>query len=290
MLQRRDEDCVRARFGRTSLGVILLALGLGGCASTEDSSQPPPPNDGGPASEPAAEPGPRNYQVNVTGADASMEGDTLKIEYPEPTDFYDRVPEWVINPTIGGVTGSVGVAATNDLGRKEQIDEARLSGRIEIASMLEIRVQSVGRSELEQDTRVEAGGNANRSRKNALGIDRDILDSVLAGSRQRALWLDEDTGDVYVWMVMDGAVLDRADHALVRDVSVFTANQAITTEFRPDRRRFEKATVIVVPDAPQAAPAPVIQEAAPEPPKTPVEELEGQLKPIETIPTGADDN
>ena len=88
---------------------------------------------------------------------------------------------------------------------------------------------------------------------------------------------------------MDGAVLDRADHTLVRDVSVFTANQAIATEFHPDRRRFQKATVIVVPDAPRAAPAPVVEEAAPEPPKTPVEELEGHLKPIETIPTGADD-
>ena len=263
---------------------MLLSACLGliavGCQNTQGSTAEEPVSD---------ESGSDEYEVTVTGdATATREGDTITLEYPEPTDFIDRVPEWIINPTLGGVTGAIGVASNNALGRKEQLDEARLNARIELAAMLELRVQRVGRSELEQDTRIEGGGDASRSRKSNIGIDRVILDSVLAGSRQRALWVDKDTGECYVWMVMDGAVLQRAEHRIVGDVSVFVANKNITSEYRPDRRRFEKPTVIVR-QIPDAAPAPVVEpEKAPEPPKTPIEELEGQLKPIETIPQKSD--
>ena len=231
---------------------------------------------------------PNEVDVTVSGANATQDGDTIKLEYPAPTDFIDRVPEWVINPTLGGVPGAVGVAAQNDLGRKEQLDEARLNARIELVSMLETRVQRVGRGELEQDTRVEGGADASRSRKSTIGIDRQILDSVLAGSRQRALWVDKDTDECYVWMVMDGSVLERADHTLANDVSVFRANQNITSEYRPDRRRFEKPTVIVTPRTPAPQPVAAEPEQEPEPPKTPIEELEEKLKPIQTIPQKSD--
>lgn len=224
----------------------------------------------------------RTLDVRVSGAEGTLEGDTLKLDYPEATEFNDRIPEWVINPTIGGVTGAVGVAARSGLGVREQLDEARLNGRLEIASMLEVRVQRVGRSELELDLRAEGGDSADRGRRSTLGVDRNILDSVLAGSRQRALWLDDETGEVFVWMVLDGAVLGRADHVVVEGVSVFTANQAISREYRPDRTRLEPPTVIVnMPEA--AAPAPAPEE--PDEPQTPIEELEENLKPIETIPT-----
>lgn len=260
---------VRSLF--SGIAVAGIALGTIGCQSTAQSDvNNPAVGDTG------------EYDITVQGADATREGDTIKLEYPQPTDFIDRVPEWVINPTIGGVTGSIGVAAQNDLGRKEQLDEARLNARVELAAMLETRVQRVGRGELEQDTRVESGGDASRSRKNTIAIDRAILDAVLAGSRQRALWVDNDTGECYVWMVLDGAVLARADRFLAEDVAIFRANQAIATEYRPDRRRFEKPTVIVTPRI--AVPLPVVEpEVAPVVPTTPIEELEERLKPIETI-------
>ena len=264
---------------RLPILTACLALGAVSCQTTDAE------NGGEPIS---SEPESNEFDVTVTGATATQDGDTIKLEYPEPTDFIDRVPEWVINPTLGGVTGAVGVAARNDLGRKEQLDESRLNARIELASMLETRIQRVGRTELEQDTRIEGGGDASRSRKSTIGIDRVILDSVLAGSRQRALWVDEDTGECYVWIVMDGAVLERADHTLSGDVSIFRANKSIASEYRPDRRRFEKPTVIVTPRTPAPVVAPVEPEKEPEPPKTPIEELEDQLKPIETIPQKSD--
>ena len=275
---------------RASVGIALLSVGLVGCKSSSAANQ-----NGGSAPPPSTttqeeEDSSGSMDVYVSGADATVEGDTITLEYPEPEGFNDTVPEWVINPTIGGVTGAIGVAGTNDLGRKEQLDEARLNGRLELVSMLELRVQRVGRTELENEKRIEGGGDASRGRRSTLGVDRNILDGVLAGSRQRALWLDEETGEIYVWMVLDGAVLTRANHTVVQDVSVFTANTAIRNEFRPDRKRFEKPTVIVMPEAaPTPEPEPQEQAPPPEPPKTPIEEIEDKLNELETIPTKSDD-
>jgi hypothetical protein len=180
------------------------------------------------------------------------------------------LPDWVVNPTVGGVLGAIGVASTNRLGTSHQIGEARHAARLEVARMLEVRIQEVGRREFEQHLRVAGAGEAldEGSHKALLGVDRDIADVVLAGSRQRALWFDPTNGDCYVWMVMDGAIHARADHYVENGVSVYVANQAITQEFRPER-----------PVAPEAEPAP-----EPEQPKGPIEELESRLKPIETIP------
>jgi len=140
-----------------------------------------------PPAEPRTESAPEGRPVvRVSGAEATVTGDSeITLKYPEPEDINDRVPDWVINPTIGAVTGAVGVAPKNHLSIREQLDEARLNGRLEIASMLELRVQRVGRSELEQDVRVERESRGDRSRKNTLGVDRNILDAVLAGSGSR---------------------------------------------------------------------------------------------------------
>jgi hypothetical protein len=260
--------------GNKFLALVSLAA-LVACKSPSTTETPGPADEGGTASSG----GTQSVDVQVSGAKATRTGDsTIRLEYPESDDINDRIPDWVINPAIGGVTGAVGVAASNDLGIREQLDEARLNGRLELASMLELRVQRVGRSELEQDIRVEGGTPGNRSRRNTLGVDRNILDTVLAGTRQRALWFDETSGECYVWMVMDGAILSRTSHKVVEDVSVFVASQVIANEYKPDRKKIEPPTVIVnMPEQPTPAPEP-------EQPKGPIEQLEESLKPIETIP------
>jgi hypothetical protein len=189
----------------------------------------------------------------------------------------DRIPDWVINPAIGGVTGAVGVASRRAIGMREQIEEARLSGRLEIASMLEARLQAVGRGELQEDVRATGDGKSEQARKNTLSVDRDILDVVLAGTRQRALWFDPESGECFVWIVLDGKVLDAVKHEVVDTVSTFVASVAITTEYRPQR------TAPRVPQVVVEAAAPRPQPTEPEAPGTPIEQLEGNLKPIKTI-------
>ncbi len=265
----------------------LVALGLSiGCetapAPAPAPAPPPPPpvadstsgNNGG------AEVGTEEMQVSVTGAEATQTGDTLKIEYPVLKEKNDRIPDWVINPGLGDVIGALGVAPQKGMGTKEQLDEAKLNGRIELAAMLEGRVQRVGRTELEEDYNATEAGRTEVSHKNILGVDRNILDMVLAGARQRALWFDPDNGEAYIWMVLDGAVLANASHHVADSVSVFVANTPITVPYIPQRRQQEVPQVIVAPRAP--APPP------PEAPKDPIDVLEGKLKEIETIPLKKD--
>lgn len=214
-------------------------------------------------------------EIEVDGGTASRKGDTITIDYPVLEDKNNRIPDWVINPGTGKVLGAVGVGPVCQLGTKEQLDEARLNARLELAQMLELRLQGIDRGILEQQTQAAGGNIQDSSRKSILGVDRSIADIVLAGSRQRALWFDPDNGECYVWIVLDSAVLDKVDHYINQDVSTFVANTAIENEFKPQRRIPKPPTVVVdMPGAP--APAPEILE--------PVEELEAKLKELETIP------
>ena len=268
---------------RTILALAFSASLLAGCKSTSSDNNAPAEDKSGSDSG--------TVQVQVQGAEAVTNADcSITLNYPESDDINDRIPDWVINPAMGGVTGAVGVAPGNDLGMREQLDEARLSGRMELVSMLELRVQRVGRTELEQDIRVERDQPADRTRRGTLGVDRHILDAVLAGSRQRALWFDSETGECYVWMVLDGALLERVNHRVAKGVSVFVANQQLPNEYKPKRKSIEPPTVIVqMPKAEKVEPAPVAAPEVPEPPKEPIKELEDKLNPIETIPVSTKD-
>lgn len=236
---------------------IPLLLCLTGCAST-----PANPGDGTRVAAPDA-----GFAIRS----APFEGTRYLTSLGVPITDFVTLPDWVVNPTIGGVLGSIGIASFNNLGTSHQVENARTSGRLEIARMLEVRVQEVGRRDVEQNLRVagENGIQDQGSRKSLLGVDRNIADLVLAGSRQRALWFDPSSRDCYVWMVMDGAIKTQADHYVENGVSVYVANQVVANEFRPER-----------PQAPVVAAEP----KAPEPQKGPIEQLESRLKPIETIP------
>ena len=237
-----------------------LVLVLAACSSTPSQSETP-------------EPARRTNQAGAALRTAPYEGTRYLTAVGLPGTDAVILPDWVVNPTLDGVLGAIGVAGTNELGTGLQVDTARASARLEIARMLEVRVQEVGRRDIEQRL-VASGGEVqdNGSRKSLLGVDRNIADMVLAGSRQQALWFDPGNGDCYLWMVMDGAIQAKADHYIENGVSVYVANQAVTREFRPER-----------PKAPAPAPA-ASPEPEPEPVLGPIEELESRLKPIETIP------
>jgi hypothetical protein len=262
---------------------LVFALTLAGCQTTpqtngEQDTMPESANGNG--DEAPAE-GRQRFEVTVEGAEGTREGSVLTIDYPDlPQTKNDILPDWVINPSLGGVLGAVGVARPHAFGTKEQLNEARLNARLELANTLEARFQNVGRGQLEQQLATAGDALVDDSRKSFLGVDRTIADVVLAGTRQRALWFDPDNGEVFVWMVVDGAVLDRVDHYLAEEVSVFIANTPVKTEYRPQRRKLPEPKVIIR----------GVEQPEPEPePLEPVEELEGKLKDIETVPLKEDD-
>ena len=251
---------------------IVLLLGIGlfmvGCnAGGQDQNTTVTPV------EPEVER--QQMEIEVEGASASQKGDTITLDYPVLEDKNNRIPDWAINPGIGGVLGAVGVGPVCQLGTKEQLDEARLNARLELAQMLELRLQGIDRGQLEQQTQAMGDSVQDNSRKNILGVNRSISDIVLAGSRQRALWFDPDNGECYVWIVLDGDVLEKVDHYINQDVSTFVANTPIDSEYKPQRRQ-PKPPTVVVEMSEQVAPIPE--------PLEPVEELEEKLPEIETIP------
>lgn len=236
----------------------------------------------------------QNQQTADETEDETLSQDDVTVE-AQPGDPADRIksvrlstdalkvrPDWVSNPGMGGVLGAVGVGEINDLGTRFQVEEARFSARLEIGRMLETRVQSAGRDETNQNIRASRDDDkitrSSDSTHDKLGIDRRITDVVLAGSRQRGLWVDPTTDVVYVWMVMDGKVLDAVDHAVENGVSIFVAIQRIMTEYVPPRPEL----IVEIEGVPER-PAPEQK------PLTPIQELEDKLNELESQPIKTDE-
>ena len=263
----------KVKAGALTTATALASLLLIGCQSdSQNKATDDPTSEAGVARE--------QRQIQVQGANASQSDGMITLDYPVLLDRNDALPDWVINPGLGGILGAVGAGPVCRLGTKEQLNEARLSARLELAQMFELRLQGVDREQLEQQLQANGNTLSDNSRKSLLAVDRSITDIVLAGSRQRALWFDPETDECYVWMVLDGKVLDMADHYIAEDVSVFIANTPISSEYKPTRRKQPTPTVIV--EAPEQGPAP-----APEV-KEPIEVLEEKLKDLETIPVEKD--
>jgi hypothetical protein len=178
----------------------------------------------------------------------------------------DLFPDWVIDASVGGVVGAVGVAPRGERSVREQLEEARLSGRLELASMFEVRLQRVGRHEIEEISPIAGPTPDERPRRNLVTVDRNLVDVVIAGSRQRALWFDPESEECYVWMVLDAKILDSAKPDVVEGVSVLEARDPAT---------IPQAVRPVFLDRPPAPPL-----KAPEPP---ADKFEERIRPERTI-------
>ena len=130
--------------------------------------------------------------------------------------------------------------------------------------MFEVRLQRVGRNVVEEIS--PTAGPDEGPRRSLVTVDRDLVDVVIAGSRQRALWFDPESGECYVWMVLDAKILDNAKQVVVEGVSILEARDpaALPQDTRP-----------VVPDQPPPPP--------PKAPETPVERIEERINPVKTI-------
>ena len=90
------------------------------------------------------------------------------------------------------------------------------------------------------------------------------------GSRQRGLWINPHTRDVFVWMVMDGSVQNALEHKVENGTSVFIADKPIDSEYKPRTPEVKR---------PKAKPAPAPVEA----PKSEAQQLEANLDDLDAV-------
>ncbi len=137
----------------------------------------------------------------------------------------DDQPEWV--QTLGDYStnfpgkegiGAVASAPGSRLGSQVQREDALLAARNELATRIKARVRSVlssTRQRLLEQGVEEAEELGTVNTQNAV---QQRVDENLIGSRVIKQWKDPDSGELYVWVVLDGEGLAQMRSAIQREV------------------------------------------------------------------------
>lgn len=137
----------------------------------------------------------------------------------------DDQPEWV--QTLGDYStnfpgkegiGAVASAPSSRLGSQVQREDALLAARNELATRIKARVRSVlssTRQRLLEQGVEEAEELGTVNTQNAV---QQRVDENLIGSRVIKQWKDPDSGELYVWVVLDGEGLAQMRSAIQREV------------------------------------------------------------------------
>jgi hypothetical protein len=137
----------------------------------------------------------------------------------------DDQPEWV--QTLGDYStnfpgkegiGAVASAPKSKLGSQVQREDALLAARNELATRIKARVRSVlssTRQRLIEQGIEEAEELGTVNTQNAV---QQKVDENLIGSRVVKQWMDPDSEELYVWVVLDGEGLAQMRSAIQREV------------------------------------------------------------------------
>lgn len=117
--------------------------------------------------------------------------------WKQPWQSEKPLPPWIADPTRGGtVIGAWGSAdQRSGESRAEQRDRAMASARAELSRMLRVRIRTAVRDYLADS------GSAVIAYSEA--VSRQVSDETLAGSYQRDEFVNEKTGELFVWVVVD---------------------------------------------------------------------------------------
>ncbi|MCS6970998.1 MAG: hypothetical protein RMM29_00515 [Planctomycetota bacterium] len=120
------------------------------------------------------------------------------------------VPDWVNDPTQGGkVFGAYGVSERMLAGEKAMRDRAMLSARQELAAMINSKIQGVVKDWVREGGIITSQDNAQAAMTSFESAVRNVINQELQGSMQKARYVDPQTGKLYVWVVVDQAVVQK---------------------------------------------------------------------------------
>lgn len=117
------------------------------------------------------------------------------------------MPDWVMDPCTDGQFGAVGISRTSLGGSAEEFARALANGRTELARTINVRVQSAYIRFFTEGGSLNQATNGGVEAKTAAeemstNVSRQLTDQVLSGSRQKAIYRDPNTKEVFMWVII----------------------------------------------------------------------------------------
>lgn len=121
-------------------------------------------------------------------------------------------PMWVLDPSVEGGVAAVGSAQKSPGGIQFQRTEALANARDELARVLSVKVNNMVKN-FSQSTGV---GDAQTFEKVAQQVSKQVASETLSGSKQKAIWINPATGELFVHVMLDPESVKNAAKASVR--------------------------------------------------------------------------
>ena len=137
-----------------------------------------------------------------------LAGCAAKMQVKEGSKLNDK-PVWAMN--MGkyekGI-GAVGVARSTSLGTQRQINQANLAARIQLAQILESKIEGAVESAAESAIMLNLPEGQEIGQLTEQEQVRTFVKQSLQMTQPNAQWKDRENGELYIWLIMKQRDLD----------------------------------------------------------------------------------
>ena len=169
-----------------------------------------------------------------------LAGCASKMEVKEGSKLSDK-PAWVINMgTYDKGIGAVGIARRTKLGTQRQINQANLAARLQLAQIVESKVEGAVESAAESAIMLNLPEGKEIGQLTEQEQVRTFVKKTIEMSRPKAQWKDRTNGELYVWMILEQRELDILRGNLSRKALKKTLNDTDETHQRKMKLLDEK--------------------------------------------------
>jgi hypothetical protein len=119
-----------------------------------------------------------------------------------------ELPEWFMEPGMGGNIGATGIAEKSLMGIREQTNAAMQDASNNLARTISTRVQAAytrffsegGEKSWAADGSIDKATLAQELTEN---VSRQLTNQVIQGAERKAVWEHPTSGDLYVWVIIN---------------------------------------------------------------------------------------
>ena len=137
-----------------------------------------------------------------------LAGCAAKMQVKEGSDLSEK-PVWAMNMgKYDKGIGAVGVARYTSLGTQRQINQANLAARIQLAQILESKIEGAVESASESAIMLNLPEGKEIGQLTEQEQARTFVKKTLEMTQPNAQWKDPENGELYVWMILEQRELD----------------------------------------------------------------------------------